>query len=174
MAVNYSRVTQGSAQRGWTAGSIAPRATDTRGPIANIRTSGNIPSNIMQAIGNLSAQQAFQSFLTGMPGSGGQQQQPGAPQVVFNVDQAAIQRAEVEKARQRAAQAAAGSAGWQLSGINQSLLNLPTQFGGILPMGMGAERAALQQQQFGLENQLAMANAAAFATPRVNGWVGGF
>lgn len=192
MAVNYSNVTFGSPVRGWTAGSIAPApraavadtrnlppadtrnvTADTRGPVANIGTSGNIPTNIMQAIGNLTAQQAFQNFLSGSP-SATPQAAGFSPQVVNYIDQAAILRAQNEAARQQAAQAAASSINWQLSGINQSLKNLPTQFGGILPMGMGAERAALQQQQFGLENQLAMANAGAFGIPRMSGWVGGF
>lgn len=169
MAVNYSRVTQGSAQRGWTAGSIAPRATEPmRGPVANVGMSGNIPSNIMQAIGNLSAQQAFQQFLGSAPG---QQQQPII--VAPAPDPAAMLRAQIEQAQQKAAESAAATAKYQLSRIMPQIGNFQTGFGGIAPMGTGAGRAALQQQQFGLENQLALANAAAWGVPRMSGWVGG-
>lgn len=168
MAVNYSRVTQGSAQRGWTAGSIAPRATDTRGPIANIGTSGNIPSNILQAIGNLSAEQAFRNLFSG---GGGVTQTIAPPAPMLSSNPAVA----LQEAQQKAAADSAARAQQQLSLVNQNLLNFPALMGGIAPMGMGAPRAAMQQQQFGLENQIAAANAAAFAAaPRMSGWVGGF
>lgn len=169
MAINLTRVTQGNAQRGWTAGSIAPASTGFAGFAANVPTSGNIPANIMQAIGNLSAQQAFQQFLGSAPG---QQQQPIV--IAPASDPAAELRAQTEQARQRAAVSAAATAQHQLSRILPQINNFQTGFGGIAPMGLGAERAALQQQQFGLENQLALANAAAWGTPRMSGWVGGF
>lgn len=172
MAVNFSRVTQGSAQRGWTAGSIAPRVSNMRGPFASIGTSGNIPSNIMQAIGNLSAEQAFRQFLGSQVVPQTMMQAP----VLSGVNPAAALQAGT--AQQAAARRAADQTAQQLSLVNQNLLNFPSLMGGIAPMGMTG-RANLQQQQFDLQNQLAAANAAAFAnqatSPRaLSGWVGGF
>lgn len=167
MAINLTRVTQGNT-RGWTAGSIAPRAPIS-GPVANIGTSGNIPANIMQAIGNLSAQQAFQQFLGSAPG---QQQQPTI--LTPAPDPAAMIRAQTEQARQKSAASDAATAQYQLSRIMPQIYNFQSGFGGIAPMGMGAPRAALQQRQFDLENQIAFANAAAYGVPQMSGWVGGY
>lgn len=170
MAVNFNpTLTFGSAQRGWTAGSIAPKSTIT-GPVANIPMSGNnIPANILQAVGNLSTEQAFRNFL------GQQVMQQPQPVVMFPPPNPADEiRAKTEQAQQQAAQNAALVAQRQLSIGNQQLLNYPMLAGGMAPMGFGAPRAALQQRQFGLENQLAQANAAAFGAPRMSGWTGGF
>lgn len=171
MAVNFNpTITFGSARRGWTAGSISPQTKVADPPIsANIGTSGNIPSNIMQAIGNLSAEQAFRNFL------GQQVMQQPQPVVMFPPPNPADEiRAKTEQAQQQAAQNAALVAQRQLSIGNQQLLNYPMLAGGMAPMGFGAPRAAIQQRQFGLENQLAQANAAAFGAPRMSGWMGGF
>lgn len=172
MAINLTRTYPTS---GWTAGSIAPRQLSPAitGPGMNIPMSGNIPANIMQAIGNLSADQAFRQFL-GQQVMGQQQQQP---QFMFPPPNPADEiRAKTEQARQQAAQVAASNAMRQLGFNQQQISNFPALAGGIAPMGMGAQRAALQQNQFSLENQLAAANAAAWGTPqpqanRFSGWV---
>lgn len=170
MAINLTRVTQGNT-RGWTAGSIAPRAPIS-GPVANIGTSGNIPSNILQAIGNLSAEQAFRQFLGNQVAPQMMLQAPVLP----GINPATA--LQTGTAQQAAARRTADQTAQQLSLVNQNLLNFPSLMGGISPMGMTG-RATLQQQQFDLQNQLAANNAAAFATqatsPRaLSGWVGGF
>lgn len=169
MAINLSRVTFGSAPRGWTAGSISPQASIT-GPVANISTSGNIPANILQAIGNLNAQQAFRQFL-----------RMAAPQAQFAPtappapDPVALLQAQTANAQQRAAERAAQGLQWNLAKIGSQINAIPTGFGGIAPMGgvAGAQRAGLLQNQFDLQNQLAAANNAAFGVPRTSGWQGG-
>lgn len=169
MPINLTRVTQGNT-RGWTAGSIAPRPPIS-GPVANIGTSGNIPSNILQAIGNLSAEQAFRQFLGNQV----------APQMMIQAPALANPATALQPgiaAQQAAARRTADQTAQQLSLVNQNLLNFPSLMGGIAPMGMTG-RATLQQQQFDLQNQLAANSAAAFATqatsPRaLSGWVGGF
>lgn len=160
MAVNFTAVTQGSPIRGWTAGSISPRPQIT-GPVANIGTSGNIPSNILQAIGNLNAEQAFRQFL-GNQIFGSAMSAPAAtmPMVVNPADALQAQSAQAQR---QAEQRAATNAAQQLSLVNQNLLNYPTGFGGISPMGLGAPRAALQQQQFNLQSMLS-------ASPKISGW----
>lgn len=160
MAINLDRVTFGNAQRGWTAGSIAPRAPIS-GPIANVGTSGNIPANILQAVGNLSAEQAFRNFLSGQV----MNQQPQAAPAP-SIDVSAILQAQNVAAQQNAAQRMTQGIQWNLANVNQQLNTLPTGFGGISPMG-SATRANLQNQQFALENQLG-------AAPRISGWLGGF
>jgi hypothetical protein len=169
MAVNFTNVTYGSAPRGWTAGSISPRAPIT-GPIANIPTSGNIPSNILQAIGNLNAQQAFRQFLTGM----NVPQPQAAPVMTVASDPAALLRAQTADAQQKAAAAEAQRVQRALANIGAQINAIPTGFGGITPMGgvAGAERANLMQNRFDLQNQLATANSAAFGVPRMSGWMG--
>lgn len=119
--------------------------------------SGNVPSNILQAVGNLSAEQAFRNFLsTQLMGS------PAQPQIIMAPS--AIDPASALQAQTAQAQQAANVANQvQLARVGQQLASQPVLFGGISPMGMGAQRAALQQQQFGLE------------MPRMmSGWTGGF
>lgn len=169
MAINLNRVSFGNAQRGWTAGSIAPRAPIS-GPVANIGTSGNIPSNILQAIGNLNAEQAFRNFMSGQV----MNQQPSVVLAPPPPNEADLIRAKLEQERQQNLSNTASLLGQSINRVSQRLSNQPTLFGGIMPMGMGAERAGLQQQQFDLSNQLAATNAAMFGTPRTSGWVGGF
>lgn len=171
MAVNFSRVTFGDAPRGWTAGSIAPRAP-IAGPVANISTSGNIPANILQAIGNLNAQQAFRQLLGG-PGV----TPPQAAQVMAPApDPVALLQARTASARQQAAERAAQGLQWNLANVASQINAIPTGAGGITPMGgvAGAQRANLLQNQFNLQNQLATANNVAFGMPRTSGWQGGY
>lgn len=171
MAVNFSNVTYGSAPRGWTAGSISPQVPISGTPIANIPTSGNIPSNILQAIGNLNAQQAFRQFLTGM-----NVPQPQAAPVMTMAapDPAALLRAQTAAAQQRAAENAARVAQRDIAKISAQINAIPVGIGGITPMGgvSGAQRAGLIQNRFDLQNQLATANSAAFGIPRMSGWMG--
>lgn len=155
MAVNSTNVTFGNASRGWTAGSIAPQ-TRANAPVANIPMSGNVPSNILQAVGNLSAEQAFRNFLSTQLMGGGVAQ----PQIMMAPP--AVNPASALQAQNIQAQQAANAANQvQLARVNEQLAAQPVLFGGISPMGMGAQRAALQSQQFNLE-------------PRLSGWFGGF
>lgn len=171
MAINFSRVTFGDAPRGWTAGSISPRAPIT-GPVSNISTSGNIPSNILQAIGNLSAQQAFRQMLSGPSMSPPQ----SGPIVAPAPDPVALLQARTANAQQQAAQRAAQGLQWNLANVAAQINAIPTGAGGIAPMGgvAGAQRAGLLQNQFNLQNQLASANNASFGVPRMSGWQGGY
>lgn len=160
MAVNFTNVTRGNAARGWTAASIAPQVR-ANSPVGNIPMSGNVPSNILQAVGNLSAEQAFRNFLsTQLMGVGS-----APPQVIIapSIDPSAALQAQNIQAQQRASQADNAANQAQLARVGQQLAAQPLFLGGISPMGLGAQRAALQQQQFGLE------------MPRMlNGWMGGF
>lgn len=169
MAINLTNVTFGNAQRGWTSGSISPRAP-VSGPVANIPTSGNIPSNILQAVGNLQGEQAFRNFLSNLVvPQGGMMPQPA----MIQSDPAELVRAETERARQQAAIDTARATQWDLSGINQAITRVPTGFGGIGMMG-DSTRYDLQNQQLRLRPQVAALNAAAFGGPRYSGWTGGF
>lgn len=159
MAVNFTNVTRGNATRGWTGASIAPQVR-ANAPVGNIPMSGNVPSNILQAVGNLSAEQAFRNFLSNqLMGA------PAQPQVIIapSIDPSAALQAQNIQTQQRASQANNAANQAELARVGQQLAAQPLFFGGISPMGMGAQRAALQQQQFGLE------------MPRMlNGWMGGF
>lgn len=165
MPINFNNVTFGNAQRGWTAGSIAPRAPIS-GPVSNVPMSGNIPIGVMQAIGNLSAEQAFRNFLSG-------QVMNPTPIMMSPPPAAAPNPADaLRMQQQRTASNASSMLGQSINRVQQQLALQPVLFGGISPMGMGSQRAGLQQQQFSLENQLAAANAAAFGAPQTSGWVG--
>lgn len=170
MAVNTTNVTFGNAQRGWTSGSISPKAPVSgpiSGPVANIPTSGNIPSNILQAVGNLQGEQAFRNFLSNLIVP---QQQSTAPPMILAAPNIAGQTAA---AQQKAAQSAAAAIQWDLAGINQAISRVPTGFGGIGAMG-DSTRYDLQNRQLALRPQLAAANSAAWGVPQMSGWGSGF
>lgn len=159
MAINLTNVTFGNAQRGWTSGSISPKAPVSGpmpGPVANIPTSGNIPSNILQAVGNLQGEQAFRNFLSNLIVPQGALS--GQPTIQPAPDEAARIQAETERARQRDASAQAQAAANSMNVINWGLGNVPTGFGGISLMG-DSSRYNLQNQALGL---------------RRTGWMGGF